>query len=115
MPDTLESPARSSASRLEALRQKLTSMDELAALEFFQPHEPVRLLKSTISLCAECLAHVPALVFTRDGRVWICKKCPQHGASEALLENDETFYFLSNKDRWGQCFARDKVMDFPAA
>jgi uncharacterized radical SAM superfamily Fe-S cluster-containing enzyme len=83
-------------------------------LEFFQPHEPVRLLKSTISLCAECLAHVPALVFTRDGRVWIQKTCPQHGPVEAVLENDEFFYFLSNKDRWGRCFARDKVMDFPA-
>lgn len=28
-----------------------------------------RLLKSTISLCPDCLARVPALVFTRNGRV----------------------------------------------
>src|SRR5207248_10777272 len=28
--------------------------------------------------------------------------------------NDESFYHLSNKDRWGRRFAADKVMDFPA-
>jgi uncharacterized radical SAM superfamily Fe-S cluster-containing enzyme len=42
------------------------------------------------------------------------KRCECHGFSEALLENDEAFYHLSNKDRWGQRFAPARVMDFPA-
>ena len=31
-----------------------------------------------------------------------------------MLENDENFYHLSNKDSWGKRFAADKVIDFPA-
>src|ERR1700722_9290008 len=102
------------APRLEALRQRLLRLDEAAAAGHFQLKHFNRLLKTTISLCPDCLAHVPALVFTRDGRVLLCKLCEQHGLSEALLENDESFYHLSNKDRWGRRFADDKVMDFPA-
>ena len=101
------------ALRLEALRQKLAGMDESAAAAFFQPGDFDRLLKTTISLCPDCLAHIPALVFTRDGQVLMRKLCERHGSSDALLENDESFYQLSNKDCWGRCFATDKVMDFP--
>jgi uncharacterized radical SAM superfamily Fe-S cluster-containing enzyme len=100
--------------QLDALRRSLSAMDQSAALDLFQPEGFDRLLKTTISLCPECLVHVPALVFTRQGRVWLRKLCDRHGPSEALLENDESFYFLSNKDRWGRRFAPDKVMDFPA-
>jgi len=102
------------APRLEALRQRLLRLDEPAAAGYFQLKHFNRLLKTTISLCPDCLAHVPALVFTREGRVLLRKLCEQHGLSEALLENDESFYHLSNKDRWGRRFAGDKVMDFPA-
>ncbi len=100
--------------RLEALRQRLVRLDEPATIELFQPKHCDRLLKTTISLCPDCLAHVPALVFTCDGRVLMRKLCNHHGHSEALLENDESFYHLSNKDRWGRRFAGEKVMDFPA-
>jgi uncharacterized radical SAM superfamily Fe-S cluster-containing enzyme len=41
------------------------------------------------------------------------KLCDEHGSSEALLENDENFYFLSNKDVWGRCFAPEKVFELP--
>src|ERR1700704_4855162 len=100
--------------RLAALRERLVAMDESVALEFFQPGEFDRLLKTTVSLCPECLAHVPALVFTRQGQVWLRKLCDDHGLSDAVLENDESFYHLSNKDCWGRCFAPEKVMEFPA-
>jgi uncharacterized radical SAM superfamily Fe-S cluster-containing enzyme len=66
-----------------------------------------------VSLCPECLAHVPALVFARGGRVFIAKRCDRHGLREAVLENDERFYFLSNKDRTGRRFAEDRVMAIP--
>src|SRR6185503_3260105 len=73
-----------------------------------------RLLKTTVSLCPDCLNHVPALVFTRHGRVLMRKLCDDHGCTEALLENDEEFYHLSNKDQWGRRYAADRVMDFPS-
>lgn len=113
MREAVVSAHRSLAARLEALRQQMAEMDDKAAVEFFQSASCGRLLKTTISLCAECLEHVPALVFARDGRVFLRKFCGRHGFAEAVLENDESFYYLSNKDRWGRCFAADKVMDFP--
>src|SRR5207244_3336515 len=102
------------AQRLDALRQRLIAMDEAASRDLFQLDDFDRVLKTTISLCPECLVHVPGMVFTRRGKVWMRKLCELHGASEALLENDESFYHLSNKDRWGRRFASNKVMDFPS-
>jgi uncharacterized radical SAM superfamily Fe-S cluster-containing enzyme len=112
--ETKQPPAQPLGLRLAAIREKLITLPESAAIELFQPRQFERLLKTTISLCPECLAHVPALVFIRDGRVLMRKICDRHGHSEALLENDKSYYHLSNKDRWGRRLAQDKVMDFPA-
>jgi uncharacterized radical SAM superfamily Fe-S cluster-containing enzyme len=35
--------------------------------------------------------------------------------SDALLENDDSFYHLSNKDRWGRRYSTNGVMNFPAS
>jgi uncharacterized radical SAM superfamily Fe-S cluster-containing enzyme len=86
---------------------------ERCATEFGLDHAD-RLLKTTISLCPECLSHVGAAVFVRDGRVLMRKRCPGHGPSEALVENDERWYRLSNKDRWGRRYGDHAVMDIPA-
>ena len=59
------------------------------------------------------LSHVPGLVYTNKQRVWIRKRCPVHGASDALMENDENFYHLSNKDQWGRRYATGTVLEFP--
>src|SRR4051794_18787501 len=91
-------PEQSSARRLEVVRAALLPMDADAAARFFDLEKFDRLLKTTISLCPSCLAHVPAVVYTRGGRVLITKRCGEHGLSHALMESDETFYFLSNKD-----------------
>ena len=74
-----------------------------------------RALKTTISLCAECLGHVPAVIFA-PGRVRMCKRCPVHGVAEALVESDIAFYRLSNKDQWGRRYATEGagVQDIPA-
>jgi 7,8-dihydro-6-hydroxymethylpterin dimethyltransferase len=100
--------------RLETLRREMLDLDEIAAVARFKPGAYDRLLKSTISLCPDCLEHVEALVYSRAGRIWIRKRCPQHGHSTAILENDERFYFLSNKDHWGRRYADDRVLEFPA-
>ena len=71
-------------------------------------------LGATQSLCPECLAHVPAAVFEREGRVLIRKRCTTHGDAQGVLENDARWYRLSNKDRWGRCYRPERVVDFPA-
>lgn len=98
---------------MEVLRDALLPLDSGAAAVRFGLEAYDRLLKTTISLCPDCLAHVPALVYTLGGRVWMRKECGEHGRSEALVESDEHFYYLSNRDKWGRRFADDRVMDFP--
>lgn len=71
-----------------------------------------RPLKSTQTLCPECLRSIPGLVFERGEQVLLERECPEHGRAVAVLENDKAWYFLSNKDA-GECFAPDRVLRFP--
>jgi uncharacterized radical SAM superfamily Fe-S cluster-containing enzyme len=96
---------------VSGIRRSLLAMDAAASVEFFSLANFDRLLKTTVSLCPECLGHVPAAVFTRGGRVLLRKRCPLHGASEARVESDENYYFLSNKDKSGRRFADDRVVE----
>jgi hypothetical protein len=96
---------------ISALRRRLLAMDEACSVDFFGIDRFERVLKTTISLCPECLAHVPAIVFTRAGRVLMSKRCERHGASVARVESDERFYFLSNKDKSGRRFADDRIIE----
>ena len=98
---------------MESLRDVLFQLDAAAVVARFELEAYAQLLKTTISLCPTCLAHVPAVVYTLDGKVWMRKECGAHGQSEALVESDERFYYLSNRDKWGRRFADDRVMDFP--
>jgi uncharacterized radical SAM superfamily Fe-S cluster-containing enzyme len=115
MPDLKSIATERPPGRLETLRASLRELDEPGARDCFGLHDGGRLLKTTISLCPECLAHVPAVVFARDGRVLMRKRCERHGCSDAVIENDDGFYHLSNKDRWGRCFAPERVLEFPVA
>jgi 7,8-dihydro-6-hydroxymethylpterin dimethyltransferase len=99
--------------RQEEIRAALLPLDAAAAVRRFGLEGSARLLKTTVSLCPDCLVPVPALVHARDGRVLMRKTCEEHGESEALLESDERFYHLSNKDRWGRRYATGGVIDFP--
>jgi uncharacterized radical SAM superfamily Fe-S cluster-containing enzyme len=100
-------------SRVASASRQVSGLDEAGSIAYFGLTGFERVLKTTVSLCPECLAHVPAIVFTRGGRVLVGKSCAAHGRSEAVLENDERFYFLSNKDRSGRRFADDRVMTIP--
>jgi uncharacterized radical SAM superfamily Fe-S cluster-containing enzyme len=101
--------------RLERLAAPLRGLDAAAARERFEVPDPALLLKTTLSLCAECLAHVPAAVYQdAAGRVWLAKRCEIHGRQVALLESDARFYRLSNKDRWGRAYAPERTLAFPA-
>ena len=64
-----------------------------------------RRVKTTTSLCPECLARLPADVFERDGEVWMDKTCPEHGRFSALLAGDSRHYFVAdpNASSLGSC------------
>lgn len=99
--------------RLERVASPLRSLDEAQARQRFRLAAEETLVKSTISLCPECLAHLPAAVFERGGKVWIRKECGRHGASEAVIENDAAYYRVSSKDRWGKAYGHGARQDFP--
>jgi tetraether lipid synthase len=99
--------------RLEALAAPLRSLSAADVARDFDLPSGAVLLKTTISLCAECLAHVPAAVFEAERRVYIEKRCATHGRARALLENDARWYRLSNKDRWGRAYVTDRTETVP--
>jgi uncharacterized radical SAM superfamily Fe-S cluster-containing enzyme len=101
------------AARRARLSAELASLELADAERRFSVQPGESALKTTLSLCAECLRAVPALVFTRAGSVLIRKSCEQHGVAEALLERDESFYFLSSKDQAGRAYRTDRVFRIP--
>jgi len=105
--------AESFAARLQRLATELRALDYTQVRRLFEVPESARLLKTTLSLCAECLAHVPAAVYAQAGKVFLNKQCAAHGSARALLENDERYYYLSSKDTWGRRYAPDRVIDIP--
>jgi len=113
IPVAVEAPPAAFEARLSALARPLLDLDEAGARTRFGLAATDLLLKTTLSLCAECLAHVPAAVFERAGRVLIAKHCEAHGGALALLESDARWYHLSNKDRWGRRYAPGRVFRIP--
>ncbi len=55
------------------------------------------LLKTTQSLCPNCLQSIEAEVYTRDNQVWMDKTCPDCGPYSAILANDAKSYLLAPK------------------
>src|SRR5580698_3250022 len=101
-------PAPPKKTPIELITASLATLSVDDARARFELTREDRVLKSTVSLCPECLAHAPAVVFARGGRVLIRKRCDAHGLSLALLENDEGYYHLSNRDRSGKRYADDR-------
>jgi uncharacterized radical SAM superfamily Fe-S cluster-containing enzyme len=55
-------------------------------------------IKSTTSLCPDCLAKIPADVYERDERVYMDKECPDHGRFTALLSSNTAHYYVADPD-----------------
>jgi len=49
-------------------------------------------IKDTKSLCPECKRVVDAVVYAEDGKVWIEKKCPEHGYFKDVYWSDYELY-----------------------
>ena len=41
-----------------------------------------------ISICATCYRRVDAKIVFEDGKVWMLKRCPQHGHARVLVADD---------------------------
>ncbi|MGC8831623.1 MAG: tetraether lipid synthase Tes [Thermoproteota archaeon] len=50
------------------------------------------LVRNTLSVCPECYRLLPALVYEKDGKIWIRKNCPEHGEVEDLYWGDAEMY-----------------------
>lgn len=99
--------------RLERIAEPLRALDATAVMARFEIDAAAKLLKTTISVCPQCLTHVPAAVYARQGRTYMTKLCASHGLASTLLENDARYYRLANKDKWGRRYAADAIVDLP--
>ncbi|TCI93527.1 radical SAM protein [Tenacibaculum sp. M341] len=46
----------------------------------------------TLSLCPECLKRVDAKIVFEEGKVYMLKRCPDHGNSKVLIADDIEYY-----------------------
>ncbi|MBK8557000.1 MAG: radical SAM protein [Lewinellaceae bacterium] len=46
----------------------------------------------TLSLCSQCLRRVDAKIIFQDEKVFMIKRCPEHGVEKALLATDIEYY-----------------------
>jgi uncharacterized radical SAM superfamily Fe-S cluster-containing enzyme len=57
-------------------------------------------IKSTKSICPECLKVLDATIYEEDGKVYIKKECQQHGAFQELYWSDYDQYVRAEKLRY---------------
>ena len=54
-------------------------------------------ITQTLSLCPSCLRLLKAVIFEREGKVWIRKECPVHGEIEEIYWGDYELYMRFKK------------------
>ena len=57
-------------------------------------------IKTTRSICPECLKALDATIYEDDGKVFIKKECPEHGAFQELYWSDYDQYMRAEKFRY---------------
>ncbi|MCW4002866.1 MAG: radical SAM protein [Candidatus Bathyarchaeota archaeon] len=57
-------------------------------------------IKSTRSICPECLKQLDAIIYEDGGKVFIRKECPEHGAFHELYWSDYDQYVRAEKFRY---------------
>jgi len=57
-------------------------------------------IKSTKSICPECLKPLDATIYEDEGKVFIKKTCPDHGTCQELYWSDYDQYMRAEKYRW---------------
>lgn len=62
------------------------------------PVRPWIYYDSTTSLCATCYRQVSAKVVFEDGKVYLRKRCPEHGEQVVLIADDVDYYRRARQD-----------------
>ena len=60
--------------------------------------EGEKLVRKTLSVCPECRSLIRAIVFERDGKIYIRKKCPDHGVMDEIYWGDANFYYKKSRE-----------------
>ena len=107
-------PATSLEQRLESIALPLKKLAAADVARQFELPAHAQVLKTTLSLCPDCLEHITAAIYVEAGRVLMAKRCARHGAFHAVIENDEAYYRLSTKDRWGRAYDESRLDHVPA-
>ena len=53
---------------------------------------PYLFYDSAVSICATCFRRVDAKILIEDDRVFLQKRCPQHGPARVLISDDAAYY-----------------------
>ena len=61
----------------------------------------MKFIHDTISLCNHCYRHVPGIVYEDEDKIWLTKKCQDHGEQKELVEIDVQFYYGITKQKTG--------------
>lgn len=64
-------------------------------MEGRRPQRAHTYLSTTRALCPVCREVVDGARLLRDGKVYLRRRCPQHGASEALISGDAEWFLAS--------------------
>jgi 7,8-dihydro-6-hydroxymethylpterin dimethyltransferase len=107
-------PTLSFEDRLGLIANPMKQWDEAKVRTELELIATDTLVKTTLSICPDCLTHTPAAVTIRGAAVWLTKRCQKHGLSSAIIENDSRFYRVSSKDRWGQLYSQQASLDIPS-
>lgn len=59
--------------------------------------EGEKVIEYTLSLCPECRSLLRAVVYEKEGKVFIRKRCPDHGEFEEVYWEDSELYFRFRK------------------
>lgn len=66
--------------------------------------QPYLFLELTTSICATCHRKVEAKIIERDQRIFMQKRCPEHGFEKVLLSTDPAYYRLCRETlKPGKC------------
>jgi len=55
--------------------------------------EGERVIEYTFSLCPECRSLLRAVIYEKEGKIFIRKKCPEHGEFEEVYWGDSELYY----------------------
>jgi len=72
------------------------------------PTRPYLFYGATVALCATCLRRVEAKEVIEDGRVYLLKRCPEHGPARVLLADDAVYWRMA-REQFGK--APEQVME----